>query len=56
MLSAQEPPAATEPAPALRPIETTEPAPTEMPAHAASPVEKSERGPLTAGSAAGTVQ
>ncbi|WP_232536798.1 LysM peptidoglycan-binding domain-containing protein [Cystobacter fuscus] len=56
VLSAQEPPVAAEPTPALRPVETTEPAPTEMPAHAASPAEKSERGPLTAGSAAGTVQ
>ncbi|WP_281255324.1 penicillin-insensitive murein endopeptidase [Cystobacter ferrugineus] len=53
VLSAQEPPA---PAPALQPVETTEPAPEQMPAHAASPVEKSERGTLTAGSAAGTVQ
>ncbi|HEX8537630.1 MAG TPA: LysM peptidoglycan-binding domain-containing protein [Cystobacter sp.] len=56
VLSAQEPPVAAEPAPALQPVETTEPAPTEMPAHAASPVEKSERGTLTAGSSAGTVQ
>ncbi|WNG22164.1 LysM peptidoglycan-binding domain-containing protein [Cystobacter fuscus] len=56
VLSAQEPPVATEPAPALQPVETKEPAPMEMPAHAASPVEKSERGTLSAGSAAGTVQ
>jgi LysM repeat protein/murein endopeptidase len=58
VLSAQQPPAtAEEPAPALRPIETKEPAPAEMPAHAATPVEpKSERGTLTAGSTAGTVQ